>query len=209
MIVIDRDTVKSNLGLDEATYDAQIDMQIPIIDAKVKQICQNNFNTQLTMDMTAGDQYIEIWAVYYYWGGRLCKRSRSDPQMREIVKDIPVGTYIEGDGLARTWITEVYYDYSAEFNGTTYSAPFIKVETAPTSSDSSAQGFYGWNKAFDSVVSKGIWYNIQQTSTSIDDGSWQTKKYGPVLVSKGSDEMRMDLKSGMPLWFVKSLPRYM
>lgn len=209
MIVIDRDTVKANLGLTDSTYDAQIDAQIPIIDAKVKQICGQNFNNQITMNTVSGVQYIEIWGISYYWGGVCKMRDRSDPKMREIVKDIPTGTYIEGEGLARTCITEVFYDYSAEFDGTTYSAPFVKVETAPTASDDGAQGFYGWNKAYDSVVSKGIWYLIQQTGTTIDDGSWQSKRYGPVSVSKGSGDIKIDMKSGMPLWFVKALPRYM
>jgi hypothetical protein len=154
-------------------------------------------------------KYAEIWGVWYWWGGKRNFRDRLDPLMSEIVRDIPTGTYFEGEGIPRTYVTEVYYDYPAEFGGVTYSNPFILLADAATSTTNGAQGFYGWNKAYDSVVSKGVWWLIQDTSTTITDGSWQSKSYGPVSVTKGSGgDTKMDLKSGMPLWFVKALPRY-
>ena len=83
----------------------------------------------------------------------------------------------------------------------------IKVSDAPTATNTSAQVFYGWNIAYDSIVSKGIWWLIQQQDTTITDDSWKSKSYGPVSIDKG-DGARLDGKSGMPLWFVRALPRY-
>lgn len=208
MTIIDLDTVKANLGLSVATYDTQITAQIPIIDAKVKLICNNNFNNQITMSTTSGIAYAEIWGVFYWWGGVSQSRSRQDPMMRQILEDLPVGTLMEGESIARTSVLEAYYDYPAEFDGVSYSPPFVKLSHNATATNTSAQGFYGWNRAYDSVVSKGIWYLIDQTSTSIDDSSWVSKKFGPVSVTKSGSDARIDMKSGMPLWFVKSLPRY-
>lgn len=210
MTIIDLATVKANLGISDTTYDVQISAQIPIIDAKVKQICNNNFNNQITLTTISGSPYAEISGLWYWWGGLHRERQRNDPMLKEIVKDIPVGTYLEGESIPRTSILESYYDFSATFSGTSYGAPFVKMSENATTTNAGAQSFYGWNKAYDSVVSKGIWYLIGQTSMTIDDGSWSTKKYGPVSITKGSgaSDTKMDLKSGMPLWFVKALPRY-
>lgn len=212
MTIISLTTVKANLGIATATttYDASITAQIPIIDAKVKRICRNNFNNQIILSTTSGSPYVEISGVYYWWGGSKSRVDRPSPMLQEIVQDIPVGTLVSGETIPDSSILEVYYDYSAEFSGVTYSAPFIKLADNATSTDTGAQGFYGWNVAYDSVVSKGLWWLISEQSTTIRDDTWQSKSVGPLSVTKSSGaDVRIDQKSGMPLWFTKALPRYM
>ena len=207
MTVIDLATVKTNLGLSVSTYDTQITATIPIIDAKVKQICNNKFHNQIVLSTTSGSPYAEISALYYWWGGQCSRKDRSDPLVKQILQDIPIGTYLEGESIPRTSILEAFYDWPAEFDGTSYTSPFVKMAADATSTSSGAQGFYGWNKAYDSVVSKGIWYLISQNSTNIDDNTWRSKSFGPLSVTKG-DGGGIDGTSGMPLWFVRGLPRY-
>jgi hypothetical protein len=207
--VIDRATVKTNLGIttDNTTYDSKIDAQLPIIDAKVKQICGRNFNDQIVMSTTSGSEYAEIWGIWYWQGGHKCHQDRPSPMVKQIVKDIPVGTKLSGESIPDTSILEIYYDYSAEFSGKTYSSPFVKMTDNATATNTGAQTFYGWNVAYDSIVSKGIWWLISQQSTTIEDDTWTTKKYGPLSVSRGRADA-IDPVSGMPKWFVQALPRY-
>lgn len=187
MTIITLATVKAQLGITVGTYDSEISTQIPIIDAKVKQICNDSFNRQMSIDTISGSPYAELLLD------------------SDLVKDITVGTLLSGDSIPDTSVLEVYYDHSAEFGGITYSAPFVKMADNATASGTVMQTYYGWNHAYDSVIAKGIWYLISQTSTSISDDTWTSKRYGPVSVTRGG---KIDMASGMPMWFIKALPRY-
>lgn len=210
MTIIDLDTVKTNLGLSDTTYDAQISAQIPIIDAKVKQICNDNFNAQIVLDTTNGSAYAEVYAAYDWWGGKRREHYRQSPMLKQIVGDIPVGTRIVGEGIPDgTYVSDVYYTASVEFDGVTYSNPTIKLSAEATATNSAAQCFYGWNIAYNSVVSKGIWWLIKGASTTIEDDTWTSKSYGPVSVSRSAGSSgKIHNESGMPMWFVNALPRY-
>ena len=41
--VITRDQVKTYLGISDSSYDTEIDRYIPVVDARLKQICRYDF----------------------------------------------------------------------------------------------------------------------------------------------------------------------
>lgn len=206
MRVIDRDTVKAYLGLTgDSTYDTQIDAQLPIIDAKVKRICGNNFNLQLTVKLTSGSKLVEVYGCgienHKYW------TSWPSAALEELLNDIPTGTMLEGDNVpSGAYIDEVYYSGVSQGG---LNIPTFEMSAEATASDSTAYIYAGINTAYQSVIAKGVWWLIGQTSTKINDTSWTSKKVGPLSVSKGTGAEKIDGRSGMPAWFVQGLPRYM
>ena len=203
MTVISLAQTKLFLGLSDTTYDAQITAMLPIIDAKVKQICRNNFETQLLCKTVNGSATVGLYGVvdqsraYNVW---------PTPEMAMLMKDLPTGTTISGDG-----IPDDSYIAGVEYSGVSHDSvylPSFSLNANATASDDDVYLKAGINTAYWPVIAKGIWWLISQTSTTITDDTWISKSFGPVSVTKGGSE-KLDGKSGMPLWFVRSLQRYM
>lgn len=205
MKVITRETVKAYLGITADTYDDQIDRQIPIIDAKVKRICGNNFNLQLTVKLISGSKYVQLFGCGIesrkYWN------NWPTAELKQLMEDLPVGSMLEGSGVpSGAYIAEAYYNGISEDNK---NIPTFEMNEAATASDSTAYIYAGINTAYQSVIAKGIWWLIGQTSTKINDTSWTSKGVGPLSVTKGNVAEKIDGRSGMPAWFVQALPRFM
>jgi hypothetical protein len=206
MKVIDLATTKALLGITDTTYDTQITAQIPIIDAKVKQICHNNFNLMLFCKIHNGSNIVELYDIGY--NNNTCKQYRHTwptPELEQLMQDLPVGTLLDGDDIPDgSYIDEVYYNGVGN-NGLVIPS-FQLNENATTSS--SVYIYAGINKAYQNTIAKGIWYLIGQTSTAINDTAWKSRNVGPLSITKSDMDAKLDGKSGMPAWFVKSLPRY-
>lgn len=201
-MVISLSIVKTMLGLSDTTYDTQITAQLPIIDAKVKQICRNTFHKQIFCKTTADSDEI----IVYGSDANLSYQVKPLPDVEMLLDDLPTGTTISGTGIpADSYISEVYYE-SGLFQ--TAFAPYFVLNANVTEGSNTAYLYAGINIAYWPVISKGIWWLISQTSTTLTDDTWISKSFGPVSVTKGGSE-KLDGKSGMPLWFVRSLPRYM
>jgi len=195
MQVITLAKTKEYLGLGDTTYDAQITALLPVIDAKVKEICKNNFNLQVSATVTNTETAVALIDNYY---------GMSRPDIIQLSKDLPTGTLLEGTGIpADAYISEIYY------NGITsgdYEPPAFTLSEA--ADDDSSIIYAGINIAYQSVIAKGLWWLIGQTSTTICAHDWISKSEGGMSVSRSEADNKIDGKSGMPAGFVKSLPRW-
>lgn len=190
MKVIDLATTKALLGLTDTTYDTQITAQIPIIDAKVKQICRHNFNTLLSVEMVDGSLYVKLLDSASEW----------------MDNELMTGTMLEGAGITTgTYVDEVYKD---GYNIDTIGAPYFQLSVVATEDASLAYIYAGINKAYQSIIAKGIWWLIDNTSTNIVATDWTSRSGATLSVSRSEADNKIDGKSGMPAWFVKGLPRY-
>lgn len=203
MKVITLEQVKSILNITTTPTDAQINAQIPVIDAKVKQICHNNFNLVLFCKVTSGSKYVELYDIGY--NKRECRRYWPTPELEQLTIDLPVGTQLEGDSLADlSYIDEVYY-YGISNNG--INIPSFKLNENATASGN-VYIYAGINISYLTVIAKGIMWLIDQANTTVNDTDWKSKRIGPLSLTRGDSSERLDGKSGMPSWFVKGLPRY-
>lgn len=200
MKVIDLSTCKTLLGITDTSKDSQISAQIDIIDAKVKQICKNNFNLQAYGKFTAGSKVVYLYAV-----GRGCNRTWSPALIDSMVRDMPIGTMVEGDPITAVGrIDETYYTGYAE---TDKNVPYFTLNEEAT--ETGEFYFYaGINYAYQSVIAKGVMWLINQTNQYVNDTAWKSKSSGPLSVTRSDADNKIEGRSGMPAWFVKGLPRY-
>ena len=177
--------VKENLGLIDTTYDAQITAKLPIIDAKVKLICRNNFNKQFYVATKTGSNLLT---------GLITQQTT----------DLLVGSLITGDGIPDgAYITDIYKGYStAEI-----STPSIRISEAATAT-ATVYAYQGFNIAYHDTVSKGVWWMINRTNTKINDTAFKSRSVGPLSITRSDKDNKIDGLSGMPAWFVKALPRW-
>ena len=196
MRVITLAKAKEYLGISDTTYDAQITSYLPVIDAKVKDICRNNFNLQLNVGLTDTETTVVFSGIY---------NQPTPPELKQLTNDLPVGTLLEGTGIATdTYISEVYYN-GPEQDGST--PPYFELSTAATA-DNSGVIYAGINIAYQPLIAKGIWWLISQMSTDICANDWISRSDGGMSVSRSAEDSKLDGKSGMPAWFVKGLPRW-
>ncbi len=208
MRIITLSRVKELLGITTNDYDSDINLAIPIVDAAVKRITRNRYNTQVIGEMTNGSPYVEVYEVLDNWQ-EIYKRKKWSEGVRDIGEYLEVGQRISGEGVdSDTYIEEIYYNGpTVEFSGKTYNVPVIEMSNAATSTTASAQIFLGVNIALESIIAKAIFWQLGQINTSIRDESWVSKSMGPVSVSKSTLDSKVDGKSGMPLFLIKALPR--
>lgn len=200
MTVITLDQTKALLGLTDTTYDTQITAQIPIIDAKVKEICGNNFNTQCYGKFTTGSKKVDIYSVgnypCSYWSPEI---------MDSIVRDIPVGTMLEGTPItAPGRIAETFYNGD---NDGSNEIPSFELDAVATATGN--YYFYaGINVAYQGIIAKGIMYLINSASTAMPVGGVASESIGTYSYTLSDKSQKIDGKSGMPYWFIQGLPRY-
>lgn len=205
MKVITRDRVKVLLGIADSSYDIQIDAQIPMVDAAVKQICRNNFNLQIYGEFVAGSDIVELYSIGYDgWGKSKCK-TWPTLELEHLLREIPPGTMLEGDPVASdAYISEVYYSGVSQTS--------LVIPSMQMNDNATASGDYyiyaGMNIAQQRTVAKGIWWAIGQVSTGIQSTDWKSRNVGPLSITRSEIDSKIDGKSGMPAWFVKAMPRY-
>jgi len=64
--------------------------------------------------------------------------------------------------------------------------------------------------AYVPTIAKGVQWLIEQATkgSGSEQAGVQSKRMGPVSVTYGDKEATLDGLTGMPVWFVKGLPRY-
>lgn len=208
MNVITLEQVKAQLGITGPTYDAQITAKLPIIDAKVKAICKNNFNLRFAADLTSGETECTAYPLY--------KTRDNYPSginnyaiTRDISKSLEVGMQVEGDNIpSGAYIESFYKSGSTDILGTVYDMVYLTLSEAATDDGEGVYITGGISIAYLDVIAKGVQWMINKTSQSIDDSNWSSRSVGPLSVTKSSANEKIDGKSGMPAWFVRGLPRY-
>lgn len=206
MAIITRAQVKTYLGIDSTLYDDQIDVYIPIVEAKVKQICKNDFNMLILGTTTEDSTSMTVSSIYwdYYYPYEYSSNNVNQPMKPENIGDfIEYGMQVTGDDIASgTYITAV-------LNDPDYITPTVTLSTAATGTGSGSRIYLGFNIAYHPTVAKGIYWMITGESTSMPGNSVTSRSMGSVSVSYSDSDNKLDGKSGMPMWFVKALPKYM
>ena len=201
MRVITRDQVKAQLGITDSSLDASIDLKLPIIDAKVKQITNNRFNFQINATLTSGSDIATLSSLSL-------PTSTWKWTLDDIEEFLMVGDQITGDGIpAESYINELYYNGShVTLSGTQYTLPAVQLSANATESGIKEM-FVGINIGYHDIIAKGIQYLITGTSTSLPQNRLKSKSLPPLSVTYAND--KIDPRTGMPDWFVSALPKYM
>jgi hypothetical protein len=201
MRVITRDQVKAQLGITDSSLDASIDLKLPIIDAKVKQISNNRFNFQVNATLTSGSDIATISSLSL-------PTSTWKYTLDDIEEYLMVGDQIEGDGIpAESYISELYYNGSyVTLDGTQYTIPAIKLSVNATESGIK-ELFLGINIGYHDIIAKGVQYLITGTSQSLPQNRLKSKSLPPLSVTYADSTVNKTY--GMPNWFVEALPTYM
>jgi len=201
MQVITLSKTKELLGLSVTTYDAEITAKIPYVDSVVKQITNNIWNWQIDGNTTDGSPYIEIGSIRNYAG---C-------QPDDIYEYIEIGMLAEGENIpSGAYVSEIYTPLSLPITlgGAEYTTPVIKLSGNATADETAALIYLGIPIGYQVIIAKGIWYMIQQTSTTLPEVGISSRSFGPLSVDYSEKDSQIDGRYGMPSWFVKSFPQY-
>lgn len=195
MAIITLAQVKTQLGLSDTTYDAQITAKLPIIDSKVKLITKNNWNKRIYGDTTDASANITLYEDY----------TLSVKNYGYILEWVLPGSQITGTGIPTgAYITDIY----AEGTEDNENYPMVTISDNCTATASGIEMYLGFPIGYHDIVAKGIWFLIDGTSTTLPTNSATSESMGPASVSYSDADNKLDGISGMPMWFVKSLPRY-
>ena len=215
MKVITLAKTKELLGISDTSLDASITAKIPYIDAKVKTITKNRFNKMIFGNTISGSPYVEIYSIKNS-SGRIYKhvgcgqyQSNNGSYIDDLYEYIETGQLIEGEGIpADTYIDEVYFSGDIhEVSGVTYDVPILKLSNNATATATAERLLLGINQAYQDIIAKGIQYLITGTSTALPQNRLKSKSLPPLSVTYA--DSKIDPKTGMPDWFISSLPRYM
>lgn len=210
MRVITLDRTKELLGIDTADHDSDIQTAIPIVDAAVKAITRNRYNTHVIGETTNGSEYVEVYEVLDNQREIYTRKKWSAEHVRDIAEYLQVGQRVSGEGVPDdTYIEEVYYNGpTVVFGSKTYNVPLIEMSNEATETNSSAQIFLGVSIALEPIIAKAVFWQVGQFNETIRDESWVSKSMGPVSVTKATFDAKVDQKWGMPLFLIKALPHH-
>lgn len=215
---------KELLGITDGDQDTKINRYIPIIDAKVKMMTNNRYNTQLFGNTTDSVTAVELFSIQNnQFGLWRFPRSRglnfnqnqagiNNPWLIDDLEEyLEVGTLISGDGIpADTYIDEVYFNGGqVTLDSVIYTTPTIVLSNAATATSDNAQIFTSFNIGLQTTVAKGIAWLIDEENETIPEAGLLSKSIGPTRKSWSVSQSQIDGRFGMPVWFVKSFPVYM
>lgn len=222
--------VKTLLGLSVSTYDTAIAAAIVKIDAIVRRLTRNRFNMTAVVDTTSGTTGVVVHEIRsasgfplssgksWGWAATPSDRhtglygstsySRCETEYNPISYFLEVGMQVSGIGIASgATIVDVYPD-GGTIDGVEYCAPAIEL-----SADCTATGEVTIQTAIPAdlqyIVAAGVWWLVSSDPKTPKDDTWVSRSMGPLSVSRGASDTKIDGGSGMPLWFVKALPTYM
>lgn len=162
--LISLNTIKTQLGIADTTYDTSITAMIPIVSADVRRIINCSFNETHPAEIVAGSNILNVYNTakgYNQW-----------PYYNDIA--LPMGQVIYSAALPDdTYIIEEDYDtgeYTLSALATDSSDhinPTINISQWPT-------------------ISKMIFYRISSASTSrVEDETFVSRSVGPLSINLG------------------------
>lgn len=165
--LITLDTVKSQLGLSDTTYDASITAMIPIVSSDIRRILNCSYAKYVSASFSSADNSLTISSGYSY--SYYINTYLGLFEMGQVVyhPNIPQDTYISSYDP-----TTGKYTLSETPTGSgEYIYPTVKLSMFP-------------------AISKMIWYKTtkQNTTTSIAKGI-QSESYGPVSITYTESEI--------------------
>jgi hypothetical protein len=201
--------VKQYLGIPTATttFDSDITAYIPIVEATARQITGGLYLMQVNGTITSGSNELLVKTVYsqtrqlygYTVGnGKFFDYGNPGAKPRKMYEILKPGMQISADGIP----TGAYVDRVQSFGNE--SKVFLSAN-ATKSHDVEAYTDFPINLL--STIAHGVWWMIGQQKTAANDTAWTSRSVGPVSVSRGEAEMKIDGQYGMPAWFVKAFPR--
>lgn len=219
MKVITLAKTKLLLGIDNNDSDAAITANIPIIDAKVKDISNNRFNKQIVASIETDSPFVSISSlscagVNYVirntnYRNTFCNSGINAPYVIDDISEfLQIGQLIEGDGIpAETYIDEIFENGISSVNDLV-GIPVIKMSEDATETNAGQFIFLGIHIGLQPIVAKGIQYLINTTSITLPTNSLASRSIGPSSKSFSSKAQDQEGKNGMPAWFVKAFPQY-
>ena len=193
MKVITLEKTKELLGIFDSSSDAAITAKIPIIDSKVKMICNNRFNYMIVGDTTLDSPYVTVSSVYS--NGRRCDCVYTDgnysyvgdginnPYIYDTISEyLEVGQLVSGSGIpADSYIDDVFYNGCVYSDGVDdFNLPVIKLSANATATSGAVRIYLGINIGYQDTIAKGIQYLINGISTSLPENGVVSKSFGPV-----------------------------
>lgn len=214
---------KELLGIANSELDDTINRYIPIIDAKVKLITKNRYNTQVLGDTTADSTTIKLASILNNTLGRLdffanpnwfdtCNLGINNSWCIEDLQEyLDIGMLISGGSIpADAYIDEVFYNgFSVAQGDDTFAIPVITLSEAATETAGGVQLFLGFNIGLQTTVAKGIAWLITEENQKTPLAGLLSRSVGPSRLSWSVSQSQIDGRYGMPSWFVKSFPVYM
>jgi len=170
--LITRAKVKTFLGIGDTSYDAQIDVYIPIVSTDIRRILNNEFDLYVTASYTTAStdiilpdyrKYQDIHGYYYpqarYWVGQVLQGN-----------GIPDDTYIQSYNP----LTDIFTLSATTTDSDLYVYPTIRISQWPT-------------------ISKMIFYKISKATTaSATERTVSSKTYGPVSLTYSQSEINKE-----------------
>lgn len=177
-------TVKTFLGLNVTTYDAQITALIPIAEAKYREIAGFGFNSYFPYSYASGTTTLTLGTEFF-----------SNNNVADVLYTLVFGDIIEGTGIpAESYITAIN-----KSNGT------ITISAQTTSG--SDNFIISTNISYRPVMASMIWYMIGQQSTTAQSAKQvASKSVGPLSITYAPGEI--NTAYGLPHKIVNSIPKY-
>jgi len=214
---------KELLGITNTDLDTEITRYIPIIDAKVKLITKNRYNTQVLGDTTADSTTVKLKSILNNTLGQLdffanprwfdtCNLGINNSWCIEDLQEyLDIGMLISGGSIpADVYIDEVFYNgFSVALGSDTFAIPTITLSTAATETAAGVQIFLGFNIGLQTTVAKGIAWLINEENQNTPLAGLLSRSIGPTRLSWSVSQSQIDGRYGMPSWFVKAFPVYM
>lgn len=202
--------VKTYLGIPSATttYDADIAVYIPIVEAAARDITGSLYLLQVNGTITSGSAEMTVASIYtqtrQVYGlieprnGNGFDYGDPSPKMRKLYELLTPGMQITGTGIPdNTFVKQV-----KTFNDTN-----TVVLSANATASGDVEAYTDFPVMYLSAIAHGVWWMIGQQKTAIGDTSWTSRTVGPVSETRSESEMKLDGQYGMPVWFVKTFPR--
>lgn len=216
--VITRDQVKLYLGVSDTSIDAEIDRYIPIIDTAVKQITRNDWNARYSLQTTSGSRDARIFPIDSFDDDDINIRTNRNVGRRvslsRVGDSLRTGQTVTADNVpSDTYFTDVFIQ---EYSGTGRSSrsfyeynKIISVElSVAATATGSETAIVGINIAYLPIIAKGVNWFIAKENRTNPTSTFETKRVGPLTLTRSDVEADIDGRFGVPSWLVKALPKY-
>jgi fructose-specific phosphotransferase system component IIB len=209
LAIITVEQVKQYTGITTTPTDSEIQAAIYVIDAAVKKITRNKFNNQIIGKTVIGSELVEIYSlssdVAKYW-----EKGQQKSYSDDLNEYIEPGAQINGPGIpAGSFVKQIYSNGdSVELSGNFYNIPVVELSEAATASNDNAELFLNISIGYLPVIAKAVYWQTQQVNLKLPGAPAKSKTMGPLSITLSDKDSAVNGKYGVPLWLVKSLPKY-